>query len=210
MTRRLTWRLFVLALFALALPAHAQTSERRVGVVWHEGAPDVSFSAADFADAAMRRQLARGLQQTIVMRTYAYGDRTTPIAVSVRSCQVVYDIWADRYSVDIRTESSDRSVTLDTVDDVVEACLVADHLVVGDAAAWRGRHGDRITFGVVLELNPITPDMVQRIRRWLARPEGGAAPDEAFFGSFVSLFVNRQISAAERTASFSSPEYTCP
>lgn len=200
-----------LALLALALPAHAQLATRRMDVTFHDGVPEVSFSAADFADEAVRRRLSHGLLQTIVMRTHATSaGNTTPIAIAVRSCRVVYDIWADRYSVDVSTETSDRSVTLDSISAVVEACLVADHVAVGDAAAWRGRHGEHVTFHVVVELNPVTPDMVQRIRQWLARPEGGAAPDTAFFGSFVSLFVNRQIGDAERTLPFQSQEETCP
>lgn len=200
-----------LAVLALALPAHAQVGTRSMGVTFHEGAPDVSFSAADFADDAVRRRLSHGLLQTIVMRTYAYGaDGSTPVAVAVRSCHVVYDIWAAHYSVDVRTEASDRSLTLESIDAVISTCLVADHVVVGDADAWRGRHGQHVTFGVVVELNPVTPDMVQRIRGWLARPEGGAAPDDAFFGSFVSLFVTRQIGDAERTLRFRSQELTCP
>lgn len=201
----------ILAGLALAVPAHAQVATRTIGVTFHEGAPDVSFSAADFADATVRARLSHGLLQTILMRTYAYGpDGTTPIAVAVRSCHVVYDIWGARYSVDVRTESSERSTTLDSLEQVVDACLVADHVPLGDAAAWRGRHGQHVTLGVVVELNPVTPDMVQRIRGWLARPEGGAAPDDAFFGSFVSLFVTRRIGDAERTLRFRSQELTCP
>lgn len=202
----------LLALLALALPAHAQVATRTMGVRFNEGAPpDVSFSAADFADAPVRRSLSHGLLQTIVMRTYAYGaNASTPIAVAVRSCHVVYDIWAANYSVDVRTESMDRTLTIDTIEGVLDACLVANHVVIGNAEAWRGSHGQHVTFGVVVELNPITPDMVQRIRGWLARPEGGAAPDDAFFGSFVSLFVTRQIGEAERTLRFHSQEMTCP
>ena len=149
--------------------------------------------------------------QTIVMRTYAYGaDASTPISVAVRRCQVVYDIWAAHYDVDIRTEHDDRSRTIDTLEGVIDACLVADHVTIGDAAAWRGRHGERVSFAVLVELNPVTADMVQRIRGWLARPEGGGARDEAFFGSFVSLFVTRQMGDAEATLSFHSQEVTCP
>ncbi len=208
-TRALLATLF--ALFALGLPAHAQVGTRTMSVTFHDGAPDVSFSAADFADEAVRRRLSHGLLQTIVMRTYAYGtDAAAPIAVTVRSCHVVYDIWDARYSVDVRTELAERSATISTLEGVIETCLVADHVVVGDAAAWRRRHGEHVTFGVVVELNPVTPDMVQRIRGWLARPEGGAAPDDAFFGSFVSLFVTRQIGDAERTLRFRSQELTCP
>lgn len=214
MSRHATARRSLVAFLAallVALPALAQVATRTIGVVFHEGAPDVSFSAGDFADAAVRRRLSHGLLQTIVMRTYAYGpDGSTPIAVAVRSCHVVYDIWDARYTVDVRTEASDRSAVLDSIDAVVTECLVADHVPLGDASAWRGRHGQHVTIGVVVELNPVTPDMVQRIRGWLARPEGAAAPDDAFFGSFVSLFVTRQIGDAERTLRFRSQELTCP
>ncbi len=202
-----------LAALLVSVPAHAQVSERPIAVVFHADAPDVSFSAADFADDALRRRLSRGLLQTLVMRTYAYdgSDTSTPIAVAVRSCHVVYDIWAARYSVDVRTESSDRSLTLATIDEVVQTCLVADHVVVGDPAAWRGRHGQRVRFGVIVEHNPVTPDMVQRIRRWLRQPGGGDARDEAFFGSFVSYFVFQQgVGDAEHTLRFQSQELTCP
>jgi hypothetical protein len=204
--------LAALVALGMAALAHAQVSTREIGVTFHEGAPDVSFSAADFADEAMRRRLSHGLMQTIVMRTYAYGtDRSTPITVAVRSCHVVYDIWAAHYDVDIRTEHDDRSRTIDTLDGVVEACLVADHVTIGNASAWRGRQGEHLAFVVRVELNPVTPDMVQRIRGWLARPEGGGARDEAFFGSFVSYFVfTRQIGEAERTLTFQSQELVYP
>ncbi len=200
----------LLLLLALALPTHAQTVRPAVSVIFHAGPPDISFSAAGFADAAVRRSLSHGLMQTLVTRVLASGTDGRPIAASVRSCHVVYDIWADRYSVDVRTETSDRSLTLPTIEAVVQTCLVADHVVVGDAAAWSGRHGQHVRFDVVVELNPVTPDMVERIRGWLARPEGGAARDEAFFGSFVSLFVTRQIGDAERSLAFGSGELSCP
>jgi hypothetical protein len=209
--RRTAQRLVLaaLAVIATGLPAHAQVGQHPIAVTFHDGAPDVSFSAADFADDTVRHRLSRGLLTTIVMTTYAStADSTTPIAVAVRSCHVVYDIWTAHYAVDIRTESEDRSLTIDTLDGVIEACLVADHVPLGDAAAWRSRAGEHVTFGVRVELNPVTPDMVQRIRRWLARPEGGAH-DEAFFGSFVSYFVTRQIGDAERTLLFHQ-ELTCP
>lgn len=216
MSTRRTWQRLApafLAVLALALPAHAQISTRTIGVRFAEsGAPEVSFSAADFADSAVRTRLSRGLLSTIVMRMYAYGaDGSTPIAVSVRSCQIIYDIWDARYAVDVRTESSERSTRLDAIESVIDTCLVADHVPIGSGATWRAHHGEHVTFGVVVELNPVTPDMVQRIRGWLARPEGGAAPDEAFFGSFVSLFVTaRQIGSAERTLRFQSPGHTAP
>jgi hypothetical protein len=202
--------LVVVALLVASV-ALAQVDQRTLEVRFEGGAADVSYSVADFADAAVRRRLSTGVTQTLVVRTYAYeAGSTAPLAVAVRSCRVTFDPWPENFRVHEQSESVDRVVELASIDEVIAHCLVADHVRVGGAGTFVGRHGNQITFGVVVELNPLTPDAVQRIRRWLARPEGGASPDDAFFGSFVSLFVNRGIGEAERTLSFRSQDVTCP
>jgi hypothetical protein len=210
MSKRSTAALVSFVLLAAAV-ALAQVDQRTLDVHFSGGSADVSYSVADFADAAVRRRLSTGVTQVLVVRTYAYeAGSTAPIAVAVRSCRVTFDPWPENFRVHEQSESVDRTVELATLEEVVQRCLVADHVHVGGAASWDDHHGNRITFGVVVELNPLTPDAVQRIRRWLARPEGGASPDDAFFGSFVSLFVNRGIGEAERTLSFRSQDITCP
>ena len=201
----------VLGLLFAASVALAQVDQRTLGVRFTDGTADVSYSVADFADAAVRRRLSTGVTQILVVRTYAYeAGSTAPIAVAVRSCRVTFDPWPETFRVHEQSESVDRTVELASIEEVIARCLVADHVRVGTARSWGSHHGNRVTFGVVIELNPLTPDAVQRIRRWLARPEGGASPDDAFFGSFVSLFVNRGIGEAERTLSFRSQDITCP
>ncbi len=210
MRRRATATLVLAATLAASL-ALAQASQRTLDVRFADGAADVTYSAADFADAAVRRRLSTGVTQMLVVRTYAYeAGSIAPIAVAVRSCRVTFDPWPENFRVHEQSEAIDRTVELASLEQVIERCLVADHLRIGTSATWGPRHGAHITFGVVVELNPLTPDAVQRIRRWLARPEGGASPDDAFFGSFVSLFVNRGIGEAERTLSFRSQDITCP
>jgi hypothetical protein len=147
-------------------------------------------------------------QRTLAVH-FARGS-TAPIAVTAHSCRVRWDPWDQNFPLDEQTVSGSRSIVLGTIEEVIQHCLVAQHEHVGTAATWSAHHGQRITFGVVVELNPLTPDGVQRIRQWLARPGGGASDDDAFFGSFVSLFVNRGIGAAERTLSFRSQDITCP
>jgi hypothetical protein len=189
----------------------AQVDQRTLDVRFADGAADVSYTVADFADAAVRRRLATGVTQMLVVRTYAYeAGSTAPIAVAVRSCRVTFDPWPETFRVHEQSEAVDRTVELSSIEEVIARCLVADHVPVGTSRSWGSLHGHRVTFGVVVELNPLTPDAVQRIRRWLARPEGGGSPDDAFFGSFVSLFVNRGIGDAERTLSFRSQDITCP
>lgn len=205
----------VVLLFAAAIPdaalAQRGVAARRMGVRWNSTVPELSFSARDLIDADARRKLESGLPQTIVMRSFAYRDGgRRPIAVAARSCRVVYDLWEEIYRVQIQTETEDRSVTVSSIADVLARCLVSRRVPVGSAEEWRGLAGRRVYFAVLVELNPLSPDTVQRIRRWLARPAGGRVEGEAFFGSFVSMFVNRRIGEAERTVRFRSQPVGVP
>lgn len=209
--------LAVLAVSLALLAASAASAQdavptRTIGVAHPDGVAAVDFSAADFATRDVRRRLESGLPQTLVTRVYAYRSSDgAPIAVAVRSCRVVYDLWEEVYRVEVQSEAADRTVLLHTVDEVVDACLVARRMRVGTAADWRAVRGRQAYFAALVELNPLTPDTVHRIRRWLARPGGSRSTDgDAFFGSFVSLFVNRRIADAEATLRFRSQEITAP
>jgi hypothetical protein len=150
----------------------------------------------------VRRKLESGLPQTIVTRIYAYSNGSgTPRAVHTRACRVVFDLWEEVYRVQVQTPRFDRAHTVRRVDEVVRRCLLFSHVRVGAAQDFAG--ASRVYFAALVEFNPISPDTVQRIRRWLARPSGRMRGD-AFFGSFVSLFVNRRIGDAEHTVRFRS------
>lgn len=198
--------------WAPAVGAHAQIAQRRVGVRFESGVPRIDVSVADFAaDAETRRKLTSGLPQTLQLRVYAYDTgHEEPVAVAARSCRIAYDLWEERFRVQIASESGDRTVSLGSLDEVITQCLVAEHLPVGTARDWAAARGHRAYFAVAVELNPLTPDTVQRIRRWLARPQRGRVDSDSFFGSFVSLFVNRGIGAAERTRQFRSQDLEVP
>jgi hypothetical protein len=62
---------------------------------------------------------------------------------------------------------------------------------------------------VIVEVNPVSPEMVDRIKRWVSRPTGAstAAPGDALFGSFVGLFVAR-IGTADRQIAFRTQTIT--
>jgi hypothetical protein len=195
------WWAFALALVAFAAPARAQElSERRIGVHWEDGVPRLDFSAADLADRAVRHRLQSGLPQTLLMRVYAYrrggGD---PIAVAPRSCRVVYDLWEEVYRVEVQDSEVDTTVRTRDLTRVLRRCLTGQRMPVGVAGDYSA--ASNVYFAVLIELNPMSPDTVHRMRRWLS---GGGR--EAFFGSFVSLFVNRRIGSAERTLRFRSQD----
>jgi hypothetical protein len=179
---------------------------RAIDVTWTPaGSAAVSFSARDFVDRDVVAKLQSGLPQTLTTRIYAYADLDRePIAVSAVSCRIVYDLWEGGYRVERQTETTDRTLGVKTLEGVMAQCLSFQNHLVGDAATFRKVRGGEVYFAVVTELNPMSRDAVQRIRRWLARPAGNELNGSAFFGTFVSIFVGRRLGTADKTTTFRS------
>lgn len=183
---------------------------RPISVRWHEGAPLLNFSVRDFISKEVKKKLESGLPQRIVTRVYAYPERgERPIAITAASCRVVYDLWEGVYRVEEQTPAIDRARTARDPTDALATCLEPKTLAIGDRTAFVKQAGRQVYFGVIIELNPLSADTVQRIRRWLSRA-GGELGGDAFFGSFVSIFVSRQLGAAERAFSFRSSPHAVP
>jgi len=205
---------------AVALPSTLGTAVARaeppvlmrpMAVKWSGQAPLLSFSARDFVGKQVAEKLDSGLPQRIVTRVYAYPEGgTEPISVSALSCRVVYDLWEGVYRVQEQTATTDRTRTLPDRAAVMSACLDVRTLALGDATAFGKYRGRSIYFAAIIELNPVSPDTVQRIRRWLSKSNGSQLRGDAFFGSFVSIFVSRRMGSAEHTLAFRSTTYSVP
>ena len=204
--------LVALTLLAPLVALAQQVPGRTLGVMWHDGVPQLYFSARDLATADVRRKLASGLPQNLMMRVVASrsADMSTPITLTAQSCRVTYDIMAETYRVQVSTPERDVNESIATLDGVVRRCLEVHGIPVGQRSAWVAQRGGRVYFAVRLEFNPLSPDTVRRIRHWLANSGGGPVQNDAFFGSFVSLFVNRRLVSAERSLSFQSQPVLVP
>ncbi|HKU37107.1 MAG TPA: hypothetical protein VJR89_03145 [Polyangiales bacterium] len=207
--KRALWLLCAVAT-GLCAYAGAQVPMRAMTVAWTPSA-NVSFSVRDFLDTTVSQKLQNGLPQTVITRIYAYPERgKDPIALSVLSCRVVYDLWENTYRIERQTETQDKTWTVKSLDGVGRLCLEVDRLPLGDAKAYARVAGQRVYFAAMVELNPLSQDTVARIRRWLARPSGSQLDGNAFFGSFVSIFVSRKLGSAEKTLNVRSDFFTAP
>jgi hypothetical protein len=211
-----SWRALLVSALGLwgVLQVHAQPQEkvptRALSVAW-QSTPALTFSLHDFVDAAVLKKLQSGLPQTVTTRVYAYAESGhDPLALTALTCRIVYDLWDGTYRVERQTEKSDRTLSVKSIEGVVQQCLEIQGLSLGEAAAYQRERGRYVYFGVVVELNPLSQDTVQRIRRWLARPSGSELEGNAFFGSFVSIFVGRKLGSAEKTLSFRSQLFVVP
>ena len=197
--------LFVVALclaslFARRVAAEPTLQPRRMGIVQSGEVAQLSYSARDLINAAALKKLDSGLPQRMVVQHFVYTkNRAEPVAVSGHSCRVVYDLWQAVYRVEYEAfGAAPVAYAYKSRSEVLERCLVMRTVPILLGVELHGIR--RIYVASLIELNPLSSSTVARIRRWLARPRGdyNSIDGKSFFGSFVSLFVNDRIGAAER------------
>jgi hypothetical protein len=191
-------------------PKEEELPRRQATFTWSKPPKDkkgptllqASFSFKDVVDKSIERKLASGIPTTIAMRAYVLreGDNA-PIALAVRTCRVVYDLWDEVYRLKISGSGRTRDLAAVDLNGVMRNCAQVVDLPVADKAILTA--GKPHFLGVIVEVNPISQEMLEQMRKWVSRPAGstGISPGDALFGSFVGLFV-RQIGSADRTLRF--------
>jgi hypothetical protein len=180
----------------------AALAPRQANYAWDHDLLRASFSYRDvLADADLMKKLSSGLPMVVAMRAYVYRERdATPVALAPRVCRVVYDLWDEVFRVHVSEPERERDQAA-VLDGVLRLCTDARDLPVVKRMLLTP--GQRYFLAVVVDVNPVSPEMVDQMRRWMSRPTGstGIGPSDALFGSFVQLFV-RQIATSDRTLTF--------
>ncbi len=180
----------------------ASLPRRQANFAWDKTLLRASFSYRDALPQPIVDKLSNGLPTVIAMRAYVLreGD-ATPIALAVRSCRVVYDLWDEVYRIRVTSPGGERDLAVINVEGVMRQCAEARDLPVADKSLLKA--GAPHFLGVIVDVNPVSPEMLEQMRRWVSRPTGstGIGPSDALFGSFVGLFV-RSIGTADNTLRF--------
>lgn len=171
----------------------------------------VSIAYRDVVDGPTSAKLMGGLPTTIVLRAYVFNEAGGPsVALAFKACRVIFDLWDEVYRIEIsQAGASDTVAASPTVEGVLRRCAEAERLPVVARAALPP--GSKYYVGCIVDVNPLSPDMLDRIKRWVSRPTGAptSAPGDALFGSFVGLFVTAtRIGAAERQVMFRTQSFT--
>jgi hypothetical protein len=181
----------------------AALSPRQANYAWDRDLLRASFSYRDvLADPGLANKLSNGLKMVIAMRAYVYREgQDSPVALAVRSCDVAYDLCEEVYRVHVDDPEGKRDQAVLDVKGVLRLCAEAQNLPVVRRSFLSA--GEGYFLAVVVEINPVSQEMLEQMRRWMSRPAGSTeiAPTNALFGSFVQLFV-RQIAASDRTLTF--------
>lgn len=164
-----------------------------------------TFGFSDAFTASVREKLKSGLPTKVVVQINLEreGERQ-PVSYWVRSTTIVYDLWEEVYIVTVEDDLGRRQLKASTAAKAVE---LAGTLTRGQIAYVGSFAPGVYRARVVVEINPVSKEMVDNIRRWLARPASGKSGVEQqtnFFGSFVGVFVDRRIGQADHTVAFVS------
>jgi hypothetical protein len=170
----------------------------------------VGVSFRDVVDARIQKKLGRGLPTTIVFTAALYRAGTDyPVATTAQTCKVTWHVWQEVYLVEITRPGSHRVEKTLTTNGVLRRCAeiptqsLARMLLTADVS--QVPVGAAVYLRAKVQVNPVSPEVLQKIKRWVSRPTGTgtAAPGDALFSTFTGLFMQR-IGDAERELQFTT------
>jgi hypothetical protein len=165
-----------------------------------------TFSFRDVADATLLRKLRVGLPTTIILTglLYAQGSEQ-PIASTLQNCKITWHVWEEMYRVELNRPDQLALARQwsPTLNGVLRRCAQSERLLV--AHAGQVQDGRPLVLRGKVLINPISPELLQKIQSWISRPSNTAtvSPGSILFSTFTGLFMTR-IGEAERVIEFST------
>jgi hypothetical protein len=155
--------------------------------------PDKGSPLAKLFDISAYNALASGFTSTVVIRIWIYPrDSTDPVAFVLYERKALYNLWDEVYELKLdgritkEKRQADALKRLTSIEDLPVARLSVLPI------------GQEFQLAMQAELNPVSKETLAEVRRWLSQGTGGGLDrGGAFFGSFVSVFVNPKIPEAD-------------
>lgn len=185
-------------------------SQRNAAIALDSAKVIASLNYRDVVDAEISKKLLSGLPTVIAMRAYVFREgKNEPIALAAKTCRIVYDLWDEVFRLQIAQPGGSVNTIAVNTEGVLRNCAEARKIPLIERALLKDN--TKYFIAALVEVNPVSAEMLDRIKRWVSRPNGSAAigPGDSLFGSFVGLFVTR-IESADRRLSFRSQSFLPP
>lgn len=170
----------------------------------------MGVSFRDVVDAEISKKLASGLPTVIVLRAWLFREGgTDPVALTAKTCKIVYDLWDEVYKLQITQPGGQTDTVAVNQEGVLRQCAEAKKLRLAERSELDSN--TRFFVAALVEVNPLSQETLDRIKRWVTRPNGtqSTSKGDSLFGSFVGLFVTR-INDADRKLSFRTQAFLPP
>lgn len=170
----------------------------------------VTASIAKLFDRAAYEALDSGFTSTVVIRIWIYPrDSTDPVAFMLVQRQVLYNLWDEVYELKFDESSGRKVVKEKRKAEALRKITSLDDLAVSPLSSLP--YDQIYLLAMEVELNPVSKETLAQVRRWLSQGTGGGLDrGGAFFGSFVSVFVNPKIAEADRVIRLRSQPFYRP
>ena len=167
----------------------------------------VSTTIPRLFDSAAYDALESGFQSTVVIRMWVYPrDSTEPIAFKLIQRTARYDPWDENF---VLRDDEHRQVKVKRKSDALKLLTSIDDVPIARLAELP--YDQVFLLAMVVELNPVSKETLAEVRRWVSQSTGGGIDrGGAFFGSFVSVFVNPKIPEADRVLRMRSQPFYRP
>jgi hypothetical protein len=157
-------------------------------------------------DNAAYDALDDGPASTVVIRIWLFPQGSTqPVAFQLFQRQVSYEPWDEIFylNLDGKKYKEKRKA------DALKRLTAIEDLAVAPLASLPPNQ--IFLLAMQVELNPVSKETLAEVRRWLSQGNGGGLDrGGAFFGSFVSVFVNPKIPEADRVLRIQSQPFFRP
>jgi len=202
---------FAAAFVGVAALAHAEDGkviQRRMYFAERGESLTVTTSFTELLDKKAYERLKSGFATTIVARIYVYKkDKELPVSVVMARFRAVYDLWDEVYVVRIDGPQGRDTRRYKSRAEALKALTSLDECPIAPLADIpKGPHH---YMAMVVELNPVSKELLAEMRRWLTKPARSTSLDRSssFFGSFVSVFVNPKLPEADRVLKYRSQPF---
>lgn len=206
--------LAIIALVLVALPARADDDKpevQRMRFVERGDTLTATGNISKLFDQAAYEQLSSGFPSTIAISTQVFPrDGSPALLPQIEIRTVVYDLWDEQYVIRIEGLGAKRTRKVKYRAEALKIVTALDDFPI--ATPLSSIPYEKVYFLVVTaQLNPVSPETLAEVRRWLSQGTGGGLDrGGVFFGSFVSVFVNPKIADADRVLKIRSQPFYRP
>lgn len=172
---------------------------RRMSFAERGGNLTVTTAFTELFDAAAYERLDSGVASLIVVRVYVYKKgEEMPVSFVLANIRIAYELWDKIYEVRIEGPLGVRELRFNRRSDAFREITSLERFPL--APLSRVDIGPHYFLGMVIELNPISKELLAEVRKWLSQRPGRSRLNagSSFFGSFVSIFVNPKLAEADR------------
>ncbi len=207
-------KLALVLLAAFATVAHADDdAPDQIRMTFVERGDDLTVSTklTKLFDNSTYAALDSGFLSTVVIRFWVYPkDSNDPVAFVLVERSVLYEVWDEDYVLRLDEPGGSKKIKVKYRAEALKWLTSIDDLPIARLTDIP-RDGSLFMLAMEVELNPVSKETLAEVRRWLSQGTGGGLDrGGAFFGSFVSVFVNPKIAAADRVLRIRSQPFFRP